>query len=135
MISAKASYWMAVGLLALFVSNHLAGRYEGEARRLASQSLAAVEQISGQATRVMATAEMMFGGGETRFVRAQNTMACAQTRLASVETVLASHEAGLAKVQAEREQLMDLQQLRGTLLCPRQNLRIVMPQIHGDGTI
>ncbi|HXM62664.1 MAG TPA: hypothetical protein VN950_17525 [Terriglobales bacterium] len=135
MVFEKAAYWMAVGVLALLVSNHLAGRYEDGARRLASQSLAAVEQVSGQATRVMATAEMMLGGGQVRFVRAQNAMACAQTRLASVETVLASHEAALAKVQAERAQLMDLQQLRGTIMCPRQNLRMVMPQLHGGGTI
>ena len=77
MVFEKAAYWMAVGVLALLVSNHLAGRYEDGARRLASQSLAAVEQVSGQATRVMATAEMMLGGGQVRFVRAQNAMACA----------------------------------------------------------
>jgi hypothetical protein len=135
MISAKASYWMAVGILALFVSNHLASRYEDEAGRLAGRSMAVAQQISGQATHVMATAEMMFGGGEVHFVRAQNAMACAQTRLASVETALASHEAALAKVQAEREQLRSLQQLRGTIMCPRQSLRMVMPQLHGDGTI
>jgi hypothetical protein len=135
MISAKASYWIAVGLLALFVCNHLAARYENDTRRLASHSLAAVEQVSTQATRFMATAEMMFGRGETHFVRAQNAMACAQTRLASMQTMLASHEAALAKVQAEREQLMDLQQLRGTIVCPRQNLRMAMPQLHRDGTI
>jgi hypothetical protein len=135
MISAKASYWIAVGLLALFVSNHLAARYENNARCLASHSLAAVEQVSGQATRFMATAEMMFGRGETHFVRAQNAMACAQTRLASVQTILASHEAALAKVQAQRERLMDLQRLRGMIVCPRQNLRMAMPQLHRDGTI
>ena len=30
MISAKASYWIAVGLLALFVSNHFAGHLRME---------------------------------------------------------------------------------------------------------
>jgi len=135
MISAKTSYWMAVGVLALFVSNHLAGHYENEVGRFASRSIVAVEQISGQATRLMASAEMMLGGGGSRFVRAQNAMACAQTRLASVQTMLASHEAAMARVQAEHEQLVDLQQLRGTIVCPRQNLRMAMPQLHRDGTI
>jgi hypothetical protein len=135
MISAKASYWIAVGLLALFVSNHFAGRYENGVRCFASRSLLAVEQISSQTTRLMATAEMMLGGGETHFARAQSARACVENRLASVQTVLASHEAALAKVQAEREQLMDLQQLRGTIVCPRQNLRMAMPQLHRDGTI
>jgi len=135
MISAKASYWIAVGLLALFVSNHLATRYENDARQLASHSLAAVEQVSAHATRFMAAAEMMFGRGETRFVRAQSAMACAQTRLASMQTMLAIHEAALARVRAQSQQLTDLQQLRGTLVCPRQNLRMAMPQLHHDGTI
>jgi hypothetical protein len=135
MISAKASYWMAVGILALFVSNHLAGRYENEVGRFATRSIAAVEQISAQATRLMASAEMMLGAGGTRFVRAHNAMACAQTRLASAQTMLASHEAAMARAQAVHEQLVDLQQLRGTIVCPRQNLRIAMPRLHGDGTI
>jgi hypothetical protein len=97
--------------------------------------LLAVEQISSQTTRLMATAELMLAGGQAHFVRTQNAMACVETRLASVQTMLASHEAALAQVQAEREQLMDLQQLRGTIVCPRQNLRVTMPQLHGDGTI
>ncbi|MGA8493615.1 MAG: hypothetical protein WB711_24550 [Terriglobales bacterium] len=128
MILAKASYWMAVGILALIVSNHLAGSYRDEGRCLFNRSLTAVEQISGQVTRYIATAEMMLGGSEARLVRAQ-------TRLASVQTMLASHEAALAKVQAQREQLMELQQLRGTIVCSRQNLRIVIPRLHRDGTI
>jgi hypothetical protein len=135
MISAKASYWLAVGVLAMFLSNHFAGHYESEVRCLASRSLLAVEQISSQTTRLMATAELMLAGGQTHFVRTQNAMACVETRLASVQTMLASHEAALAKVQAEREQLMDLQRLRGTIVCPRQNLRMTMPQPQRDGTI
>jgi hypothetical protein len=135
MVSAKVGYWMTVGVLALFASNHLAGRYQGEGRCLVSRSVAAVQRMSGQATRFVATAEMMLGGGETHLVRAQSALAHTQTRLASMETVLASHEAALAKAQAKREELMDLQQLRSTVVCPRQNLRIAMPQLHGDGTI
>jgi hypothetical protein len=135
MISAKMSYWMAVGVLVLFVGNHFASRYENEARRVASRSIAAAEQLSGQTTRLMATVEFMLGGNETHLVRAQSALERTQTRLASMETVLASHEAALAKVQADREELMDLQQLRGTIVCPRQNLRVTMPQLGGAGTI
>jgi hypothetical protein len=95
MVFEKAAYWIAVGVLALFVTNHFAGRYENEARCLASQSLAAVEQVSGQATRFMAMTETMLGQGEAHFVRTQTMVACAQTRLASMQTVIASHEAAL----------------------------------------
>lgn len=135
MISAKASYWMAVGLLAFIVSNHFAGRYENEVRQFAGRSLAAVQQISGDATRFIASAEMVLSGDDARFVRAQSAVNCAQTRLASLRTKLATRQAALAKAQAEREQLLNLQQLRSTIICPRQNLRIAIPQLHRDGNI
>jgi hypothetical protein len=135
MVFEKAAYWIAVGVLALFVTNHFAGRYEDEARCLASQSLAAVEQLSGQATRVIAVTETMFGRGETHFVQTQTMVACAQTRLASLQTVIASHEAALARVQVEHARIEALQQLRGSIVCPRQNLRIAVPQLHREGTI
>ena len=135
MVFEKAAYWIAVGVLALFVTNHFAGRYENEARCLASQSLAAVEELSGQATRLMAMTETMLGQGETHFARTQTIVACAQTRLASVQTVIASHEAALARVQADHARIEALQQLRGTIVCPRQNLRIAVPQLHREGTI
>ena len=131
----KAAYWIAVGVLALFVTNHFAGRYENEARCLTSQSLAAMEQLSGQATRVIAMTETMLGQGETHFARTRTMVACAQTRLASVQTLIAGHEVALARVQATHARIEALQQLRGIVVCPRQNLRIAVPPLHREGTI
>jgi hypothetical protein len=127
-----------LGVLALFVSNNFTARHEQEARCLASQALAAVEQVSGHSTQLIAMAESMLGRGETRFVRAQTAMAGAQTRLASVQTVIACHEAALARVQAEHARMVAMQQLRRRVVCPRQNLRIVIPEppeMQTDGTI
>ena len=135
MVSAKAGYWIAVGVLALFVSNHVAGRYENEGRCLANRALAAVEQVSGNATGLMASAEMMLGRGETHRAGVQTRLACAQTRLTSVQAVIASHEATLARVESERVQAMALEQFRGAVVCPRQNLRMSLPQLHREGTI
>jgi hypothetical protein len=135
MVSEKALYWTAVSMLALFAGNHFVARQENQVRRFASQSLAAVEQFSGQATRFLATAEVMLGGGGTRFAQTQTTLACAQTRLASVQTVMAQHEAALARVQAEHARIAVVQQLRGTVLCPRERLRMVTPQPTRDGTL
>jgi hypothetical protein len=83
----------------------------------------------------MAMTDTMLGRGEAHFARTQTMVACAQTRLASMQTVIASHEAALARVQAERARIEALQQLRGLVVCPRQNLRMVVPQMHRDGTI
>jgi len=131
----KAWYWMAVGVLAMFVGNQFAARHEGEIRCLGSQALAAVEQFSGQATHFVAMAETMLGRGETHFAGTQTVLAGAQARLASMECVIAQHQAALARVQAEHARMAAMQQLRGTVICPRQNLRMVIPEPPRDGTI
>ena len=136
--SEKAWYWMAVGLLALLVSNHFAARHMSDVRCVVGRSLSAVEQVSGHASRVVAIAEMMMGRGESRFDHGQMALAGVQTRLASAQCVLARHQAAFARVQAEHERMLAMQQLRGTAICPRQNLRIVIPErpsMRTDGTI
>jgi hypothetical protein len=138
MVSEKTTYWMAVGVLAVVVGSNFAARHVDGVRCLADRSLAAVDRVSGQGNRLMAMAEMMLGRGETRFARTQTTLAHAQTRLASVQTAVACREAGVARIQAEHARIEAMQQLRGTVICPRQNLRIVMPEpplMHTDGTI
>ena len=131
----KVGYWIAVGVLALVVSNNFVVRHENDVRALASRSLAAVEQVSGHATRFMAVAEMMLGRGEARFAQTQTKLACAQTRLASVQSMLASREGGLARIEAEHARLAAMQQLGASVICPRERLKMVMPQLLHDGTI
>ena len=124
---------MAVAVLALLVSNHFAARHQNDVRRLASQSLAAAEQVAGDTTHFMATAQTLLGQGETRFAQTQTTLACAQTRLASLQTVMAHQQASLARLQAERAGMVSLQDLG--VICPRQHLRMGVQQPSRDGTI
>jgi hypothetical protein len=134
----KAAYWIAVGVLALLVGNNFLARHEGDVRCLATRSLAAIEQVSGDTTRLLATAEkMMLGRGEPRYVQAQTMVACAQSRLASVQSVIAQREAALARVDSERARMVAMRQFRPSVACPRQNLRMNIPQpsILGEGTI
>jgi hypothetical protein len=136
--SEKALYWIAVGVLALLVSNRFAARHTGDVRCLASRSLAAVEQVSGHGSRVMAMAEIMLGRGESRFDHAQMAVDGVQTRLASAQCALARHQAAFARVQAEHARLDAMQELRSTVICPRPNLRIVIPErpaMRMDGTL
>jgi hypothetical protein len=127
--SEKALYWMAVGVLALFVSNNFAARHQGEFRCLASRSLAAVEEFSGHTTRFMATAEMMLGRGESRFARTQTTLARAQARLASVQATIICREAAFARFPAQHDRIAAMQEWRSAVVCPRQNLRIAIPRM------
>jgi hypothetical protein len=136
--SEKAWYWIAVAVLAVFAINNFAARHQGEVRCLASRSLAAIEQNSGRLGRVIAMTELTLGRGETRFDHAQMAMDGMQVRLASAQTVLVRHEAALARVQAEHARLEAMQQLSRKVICPRQNLRIVIPSppvMRTDGTI
>jgi hypothetical protein len=135
MISAKAGYWMAVGVVALFLGNNFGVRHGNSVRCLADRAMAAVEQFSGSAARYVATAEVMLGRGETRLAGVQTRLACAQTRLASVQTVIASHQAALARVEAEQARMVAIEHLDRAVVCPRQNLRMSVLQLHRDGTI
>jgi hypothetical protein len=135
MISERAFYWIAVSVLALFAGNHFVVRQQGDVHCLVSRSLAAVEHVAGNATRFMATAETMLSRGGSRFAPAQTTLACAQTRLASVQSIIAQHEAAMARVQAERARIDAMRQLSGSVLCPREGLRMVTPQLTRDGSI
>ena len=135
MVSQELSYWMAVGVVALFFGNNFAVRHGDSVRCLADRAVAAVDQVSGSATRYIANAEMMLGRGETHLAGVQTRLACAQTRLASVQTVIASHQAALARVEAAQARMVEIERLDRVVVCPRQSLRLSVPQLHRDGTI
>jgi hypothetical protein len=119
MVFEKAAYWMAVGVLALLASNNLASRHRLNLGSLPNRSLAAVEQVAADATRLLGSAEVMLAQGGTRFAHSQTMLAGFQSRLASVQSRIAQREATLARVQAQRARMVAMQQLRGTALCSR----------------
>ena len=138
MASEKALYWIGVGLLALFVGNHVAFRHPNQVRCLLRSSLSGSEPLSSHANRMMATVEMVLGQGESRFDHAQMAVDGVQTRLASAQCALARHQAAFARVQAEHARMEAMQELRSQIICPRPNPRIVVPgrsSVPDHGTI
>ena len=134
MASEKALYWIAVGVAALFLSNSFVGG-RSLPPRVADQSMATAQRISGQAMRYATLAQVIFGRGDAGVVQAQTATARAQARLAVVQTAMAHREAALARVQAERIRVLAS---RGVVACPRQNLVIKLPEvpvIAAQGTI
>ena len=104
MASEKALYWMTVGLLTVVMGNHFVSKFNGNC--LANKAQAAVGRISGQATHLMAMAEVAMGRTtSTRFDRAQSVMAMAQVRMASVQEQLARQEAACARLDAGRARM------------------------------
>ena len=138
MASEKALYWIGVGLLALFVGNHVALRHPDQVRCVLHASLSGNEQWSGHASQMMAAAEMLLGQGDSTFNHAQTAVDSLQTRLASAQCAFARHQSAFARPQAEHARIEAMQQLRSQTICPRQSLRIVIPDrssMPHDGTI
>jgi hypothetical protein len=109
MASERAMYWMAVGLTALVLGNHFAAKYD----RCWRVSIAGVLER----TPNLAPAEIF-----TAPVAAE---------LASIHAKVAQERAACAFVQAQRAQVMVMEQmeagrLRG--LCPRQHVKIRIPE-------
>jgi len=119
MVFEKTAYWMAVGVLAIIVSNNLVTRHDLSLGSLPNRSFAAVEQLAGDATGLLGTAEGMLGQAGTHFTHSQSTLACLHTRLASVQSRIAQREAVLARIQAQRARMVAMEQIRGTALCSR----------------
>jgi hypothetical protein len=136
MVSEEVSYWMAVGVVALFLGNNFAVRHGDSIRCLTDRSVAAIESVTGPASRLMATAEMMVGRSETRVARTQTVLAQAETRLASVQTEIECHQAAFARMRAEQARALAMRELQAAVICPRSNVRMVAPDsIHTNGTI
>jgi hypothetical protein len=109
MASEKATYWMAVGLLAVFAGNHVVSKFDGNC--LASKAQAAVERVSGEATHLMAMAEAAMARTSGRFGHAQAAVAMAQARVAEVQTQFARQQAICARLEGSRARMMARQQL------------------------
>lgn len=58
MTSEKTLYWVAVALLAVFLGNHFANRYQG--RCPADRAMATIQHLSSEAGQVSAITQAMF---------------------------------------------------------------------------
>jgi hypothetical protein len=122
MTSEKACYWVALGVVALFLSNHFLTRHRSLITELSDQSFAVAGQVSDHATRFVAMANVMFDRGSSRFARSQARLACVQARFASMQAVLARREAVLARVEAQRARVIAIEPMPRAVICPRQRL-------------
>jgi hypothetical protein len=130
MNSEKATYWMAVGVLALMVGNHFATKFDGNC--LTERAAAAVQRLSSEGSRMLAMAQLAVDRGTMSVARSQASFVRMQTRFASEQTAAARQQITCARAQAAYQRAMALQQvqqLRMQVICPRQSLRIQVPQV------
>jgi len=118
----KACYWVALGVLAFFLSNNFMTRNMSLMANLPRRSLAVAERLSDLAIRFVAMANLMADRSSSHFARSQATVACSQARLASIQAVLARHEAALAQVEAQRARVIAIEPLQRRVICRRHSL-------------
>jgi hypothetical protein len=139
MATERTLYWTAVAVLALFLGNHFPNKFDG--RCLADRAMAAVQQLSGEATHVVAMEQAVLGGA-SRFAGPEVAVARVQSQFASMQAGIARQQAVCARLEAERARMValrEMQQMRVRVVCPRQGVRVEIPRtpavFHDDGTI
>ena len=139
MASEKGLYWVAVGVLALGVTNSFVNRHGDWIHCLANHSMEIGDRFSSHADRLAAFANRAFDRSSANVERTQEAVVRAQNRVASVETLIARHQAELARFQTEQVRVHVLQSLpQRIVVCPRKNLVLVPPQppvVRDQGTI
>ena len=98
MDSEKAMYWMAVGVLALAVTNGLMTGYNGWAGRLADKSIALAERASEIGSGYLNASFLNVATPDRGYGDLQRV---AQVDMACVRSTLARHSAEIARAQAQ----------------------------------
>jgi hypothetical protein len=136
MASEKTVYWVAVAVMAVFLGNHFANKYQGGC--VEDRAVATVQRLSGEVGHFLAMGQVTFGSAP-RLVAPEMAMARAQNGFASMQADIARQQAACARLEAQHARMMALQQMQHIrVICPRQGMNIDVPQIavvSSDGTI
>jgi hypothetical protein len=101
MTSEKGIYWIAVGVLALFVTSYFGAKHEF-ASRIVDRSVAVAQRVACRSTQYLAALETFVGVERSESPRVQMAMMQAQTKLASLQTMVANEQSGVAQLQCAR---------------------------------
>jgi hypothetical protein len=146
MVSEKAWYLVAAGVLALGVTNGYVSQGENWARVLAERSISILDGVSSQTMRLANLAETIvgrndsnFAGVEASMARVQTHLACVQTTMARRQAEMARRQADFARSQAERARATAIEQLQHSFeVRPRRDFVVEPPRppaIPTDDTI
>lgn len=141
MTSEKGLYWIAVGFLALIVTNNLVVKRESTGH-IADRSLNAAQQLAGRGTRYLSSLETVVGIKQSECPRTQVAMARAQTRLATLQTVIAREQTGMARLETQKARVMTLRNMKHAELFLPRNMKTDMkieapeaPDPQDDGSL
>jgi len=126
MVSERALYWIAVGLMVALLGNHFAHPYDRSVR--ASNQGGALAMMQ----RVLERAQS--------FALLEPGRSALATRFASLQAQIAEQQAACARREAERARTMAIEQIESRwvrAICPRQRVRSTTPEhwLLREGTI
>ena len=129
MSSEKTVYWTAVAIMALFVGNHFASKYQSTC--LADRAMAAVQQVGAEATHFAAVAQAT-SSGIPSFTGPEEALAKVQGQLAYVQSGIARRQVACARQQAQLARTIALEQVQHLrIVCPRQSITVNLSRIPG----
>jgi len=132
MTSEKSVYWVAVALMAVFVGNHFAKKYEHSC--IADRAIAAIQHLSSEADDFDSMTQPLFDGN-FGFSAPRLAISRRQGQFAVMEADLARQKVACSRIQAQRARVMALEQMqRMRARCPRQTMTFEIRN-HPDGTI
>jgi hypothetical protein len=127
MASEKTLYWVSVALLAVFVGNHFASKYQNSC--LGTHALATVQHLEADATNLTAMTRMAFAENPN-FAGPELHMARVESRFAAVEASMARQQAACARTQAQRARMLAREQMqRIEIIGPRERLTLEISPI------
>jgi hypothetical protein len=139
MASDKNMYWVALGVIALGLSNSFVSQHASCFRSVATRAAALAHDMSSRAKDRVAVAEALLGRGQATVARTQTAMDRAQVRMAFVQTVVARRQAEIVRLQNERVQAITRERIsRAIARCPRKTVTVEAPPAPtapDDGTI
>jgi len=113
-------YLIALGVLALGLSNSLANRVPGWLQQVSGRSIATAEHLSGCAQQYLAMAQIVLGRGEVNAGVAQAAVGRMQARLGILQANLARHQARMAATEAFNLQMVSVPPIPSIrVACPR----------------
>ena len=129
MVSDKALYWIAVGVLALVAGNSLMTRHDDWVNCIGDESLQVAQRVTDRVMAMVRPGGTLFDGTNDRFARSEYAVARVQSRIASVQARVARKQADLARLQAEKVRTFDFTTVKRTVKCPRREVTVEVPDV------
>ncbi|HKS72141.1 MAG TPA: hypothetical protein VJQ82_03020 [Terriglobales bacterium] len=130
MASDRGWYLIAVGVLALGLSNSMLNSHPDWLQTLTDRSVASAEHLSGQAERYLGMAQILLGRSQASFGPAHSMLGRMQADMGVMQADVARHHAEMARLEAANMAAISLPPLPAVRVsCPNIRVRVSQPVV------